>query len=199
MLMVTTNILLDCSIALLNDVPLTALLTDVHCDTLALRFSLPWWNPGVKRRPNTKTKQRLKAQTGSFLSSSPTSSSPTRLINPIRHRDCQSHPSPLSFRPTILSAPLRPRLPPSILMLRVLAGHGCRQHPAPANLLFVTVQTFRKDERRSDANEWQRLNDQRRRGSRPKALSHVGAGFKPCQKIGNGSKPKGKARQWTDG
>ena len=104
-----------------------------------------------------------------------------------------------SFRPTILSAPLRPRLPPSILMLRILAGHGCRQHPAPANLLFVTVQTFRKDERRSDANEWQRLNDQRRRGSRPKALSHVGAGFKPCQKIGNGSKPKGKARQWTDG
>ena len=107
-----------------------------------------------------------------------------------------------SFRPTILSAPLRPRLPPSILMLRVLAGHGCRQHPAPANLFFVTVQTFRKDERRSDANEWQRLNDQRRRGSRPKALSHVGAGFKPCQKIGNGSKPKGKARtaeslDWT--
>ena len=54
LLMVTTDILLDCSIALLNDVPLTALLTDVHCDKLALHFSLPWWHPSVKRRSNTK-------------------------------------------------------------------------------------------------------------------------------------------------
>ena len=93
--MVTTDILLDCSLALLNDVLLTALLTDVHCDKLALHFPLPWWRPGVKRRSNIKNRQRLKAQISSCLSSSPTSSSPTRLINPIRHRDCQSHPSPL--------------------------------------------------------------------------------------------------------
>ena len=58
LLMVTTNILLDCSIALLNDVPLTALLTDVHCDKLALHFSLPWWHPSVKRRSNTKKRQK---------------------------------------------------------------------------------------------------------------------------------------------
>ena len=38
LLMVTTNILLDCSIALLNDVPPTALLTDVHCGNLAFHF-----------------------------------------------------------------------------------------------------------------------------------------------------------------
>ena len=92
--MVTTDIL-DSSIALLNDVPPSALLTDVHCDKLALHFPLPWWRPGVKRRANIKNRQRLKAQISSCLSSSPTSSSPTRLINPIRHRDCQSHPSPL--------------------------------------------------------------------------------------------------------
>ena len=62
LLMVTTNILLDCSIALLNDVPLTALLTDVHCDKLALHFSLPWWHPSVKRRSNTQKRQRHTAQ-----------------------------------------------------------------------------------------------------------------------------------------
>ena len=73
-----------------------------------------------------------------------------------------------SFRATILSAPPRP-LPPSILMLRILASHGCRQHPAPANLLFITFQTFRKDERRSDANKWQR----------PNAATE---GFKPCRR-----------------
>ena len=67
------------------------------------------------------------------------------------------------------------------------------------HLLFVTVQTFRKDERRSGANKWQRLNDQT-----PKRIATEG--FKPrrrrlyaMDKTRRGSKPKGKARQWTDG
>ena len=109
LLMVTTDILLDCSLALLNDVLLTALLTDVHCDKLALHFPLPWWRPGVKRRSNIKNRQRLKAQISSCFSSSPTSSSPARLINPIRHRDCQSHPiAPLSVQQSylLLSVPV---------------------------------------------------------------------------------------------
>ena len=65
MLMVTTNILLDCSIAWLTDVPLAALLTVVHCDKLSLRFPLPWWHPGAERGSTTKNNKRLKATMGS--------------------------------------------------------------------------------------------------------------------------------------
>ena len=67
------------------------------------------------------------------------------------------------------------------------------------HLLFATVQTFRKDERRSGANKWQRLNDQT-----PKRIATEGSiprrrRLHAMDKIRRGSKPKGKARQWTDG
>ena len=93
LLMVTTNILI------VQLYCLTMFLHIFHCrggsDKLALHIFTAVVASIVKSGSNTPKRQRPKARISSCLSSSPTSSSPTRLINPIRHRDCQSHPSPL--------------------------------------------------------------------------------------------------------
>ena len=83
-----------------------------------------------------------------------------------------------SFRPTILSAPLRPRLPPSILMLRILASHGYRQRPAPANI-YSSLSKQERTRGAPGANNWQGLNadedcDRRLSAITAQALIHVG-------------------------